>query len=182
MPSLDALEDVFRQRLNIFGAVAEGRDHDPGDIEAVVEILAESAGRNLFGEVAVSGRDDTRIRTQSLSPTDALEFILLQNPKDLDLGGEWELAHFIEKNCACRRSLETSGLLAVGAGEAHRVVAEELALDEPFGKSTTVDTDEWSAGAIGVTMKRGGDQLLAGAAFAKDQDRRIGGGGHTDRS
>jgi hypothetical protein len=129
----------------------------------------------------VGGQDDTRIRMQRLGPTDALEFILLQNPEDLDLSGEWELTHFVKENCAFRRSLEASGLPAVGAGEGAALVAEQLTLNEPFVKSTAVDTDEWSTGTIGVTMKRGGDELLASATLAEDQDWRISGGGQTDR-
>ncbi len=78
VPPLHALEDVVRQGRDVLGAVAEGRDDDPGDVEAVEQVLAEPAGRDLFGQVAVRGRDDAGIGAESLGPPDALELPLLE--------------------------------------------------------------------------------------------------------
>ena len=139
---LDALQDVFDQRLDIFGAVAERRDDDSGDVQAVIEILAESAGGDLFGQVAVRRRDDAGIGVQGLSPADALELALLDDAEDLDLGRQRQLADLVEKNRASGGAFEPAGLLAVGAGECAALVAEELALDQPLGKRPAVDADE----------------------------------------
>ncbi len=86
MPPLDPLEDVLGQGRDVLGAVAERRDDDPGDVEAVEQVLAEPAGGDLFGQVAVSGRDDPSIGAENLGPADALEFALLKDAEDLGLG------------------------------------------------------------------------------------------------
>ena len=68
-------------------------------------------------------------------------------------------------------TLEPAGLLAVGAGEGAALVAEELALDQALGQCPAIDPDERAGRATRVAVQRGGDQLLAGAALADDQDR-----------
>ena len=145
MPPLHALQDVFDKRFDVFGAVAERRDHDAGDVQAVIEILAEPAGGNFLRKVTVRGRDDARIGVQGLSPPQAFELVLLNDTQDLDLGRQRQLADFIEKNSAFGGAFETTGLLALGASECATLVAEELALDESLGKSPAVDADEWAA-------------------------------------
>ena len=52
-----APEDVLGQERDILGAVAERRDRDPGDVQAVVQVLAEPPGGDLPGQVAMGGRD-----------------------------------------------------------------------------------------------------------------------------
>ena len=59
----------------------------------------------------------------------------------------------------------------VGAGEAAALVAEELALDEVGGDRAAVDRDHRPRAAPAERVHGLGDQLLAGAALAQDQDR-----------
>ncbi len=85
VPALDASQDVLGQGPDVLGAVAERRNHDPRDVEAVEEILAETAGGNLPGQVAVRGRDDSGVGVKRLGPAEALEFALLEDAQDLGL-------------------------------------------------------------------------------------------------
>ena len=48
---------------------------------------------------------------------------------------------------------------------------------EIFRDCTAVDGDEWLTDALALTLDGAGDQLLADAGFAFDQNRNIGGGG-----
>ncbi len=168
---LDTLQDIFGQRLDIVGAVAERRDDDPGDVEPVIKVLAESAGRDLLGEVAVCRRDDARVGAEGLSSADALELTLLDDAEDLDLGRQGQLADLVEKDRSSGRAFEPPGLLAVGPGERAALVAEQFALDEPLGECAAIDANKRSARAIRMAMERGRDQLFASAAFTEDQDR-----------
>src|SRR6185295_8052999 len=61
-----------------------------------------------------------------------------------------------------------------GTGEGAARVPEELALEERFGDGGAVHGDEGPVGAAAVGMNRLGDELFAGAAFAGDEDRRVG--------
>jgi hypothetical protein len=126
-------------------------------------------------------RDHPRIGAEDLRPADPLELALLQHAEDLGLGGQGQLAHLVEEDRPARGALEPAGLLAIRPGEGAPLVAEELALDEALGQRSAVDPDERALGAIRVAMQRRGDQLLARAALADDQDGRIGRGRPADR-
>ena len=58
--------------------------------------------------------------------------------------------------------------------KAPALVAEELALQEGLGQRPAVDRHEAAAGARARVVDGAGDQLLAGAALAVDEDRRAG--------
>src|SRR5690606_6311845 len=60
--------------------------------------------------------------------------------------------------------------LVDGARERAPLVSEEDALDEVLGDGTAVDGDEGPAGAFALTLDGTGDQLLADAGLAFDQD------------
>ena len=120
MPPLEPSQDVLGQERDILGAVAERRDDDPGDVEAVEQVLAEPARGDLPGQVAVGGRDDASVGAEGLGPADALELPLLKDAEDLGLGREGQLADLVEEDGAAGGALEPAGLLAVGAGEARR--------------------------------------------------------------
>src|SRR3954468_11865039 len=173
MPPLEAAEDVLGQRLDVPRAVGPRRDGDPGDVQAVEEIFAESTRGNLLGQVAVSGRDDACVGLQRLGPAHELEFVLLKDAENLGLGREGKLANLVQQNGASRRALESPWLPPVRTGERPLLVTEQLAFHQSLGQSPAVDSNERPAGARRMPVDRGGDQFLTGAALADDQYRGI---------
>ena len=67
-------------------------------------------------------------------------------------------------------------MIAVGAGEGAAAVAEELALEQVARDGGAVERDERLLGAVGEGVDRAGQDFLAGAAFAgqQDADARLG--------
>ena len=61
------------------------------------------------------------------------------------------------------------------AGERAELVAKELAFEQVRGQRAAVDRDVRPVGAPTEAMQARGDQLLARAAFALDQNGRVGG-------
>ena len=106
VPPLEPPQDVLGQGRDVLGAVAERRDDDPGDVEAVEQVLAEPAGGDLPGQVAVRGRDDPGVGAEGLGPADALELPLLEDAEDLGLGREGQLADLVEEDGAAGGALE----------------------------------------------------------------------------
>ena len=90
----------------------------------------------------MSRRDDPGVGLEGLRSSDAFEFAALEDPKQLGLGGLGKFAHLVEKDRSSRRTLESAGTLAIGPGEAHSFVAEELALDEAVGQCSAIDPHE----------------------------------------
>ena len=92
-----------------------------------------------------------------------------ENPQQLGLAFERQLADFVEKQRAQVGLLEEADVVAVGAGERAGLVAEELALHEVGRDRGAVDRDHRPIGPRAGAVDRPGDQLLAGAAFAAHQ-------------
>ena len=70
----------------------------------------------------------------------------------------------------------------VGAGEAAALVAEQLALDQVRGQAPQLTGRNGFLAAAAQAVDRLGDQLLAGAALAADQDAGVGGATRPIRS
>ena len=62
----------------------------------------------------------------------------------------------------------------MGAGEGTALVAEELGLEELEGEGGAVDLDEGALAAGGAVVDGAGDELLADAGLAPDEDGGIG--------
>ncbi len=99
--------------------------------------------------------------------------MLLQHAQDLGLRVLAHVADFVEEQAAAVGLLEAADALLVGAGEGALLVAEQLGLEQVLLQRGAVHLDEVAAGARRVVVDGAGDQLLAGARFAADQDRRV---------
>ena len=69
--------------------------------------------------------------------------------------------------------LELADAAPIGTGERPLLVAEELALEELLGDGGAVDGDERRRRARAVLVDGAGDELLAGAALAGDEDGHV---------
>src|SRR5690606_2034441 len=67
-----------------------------------------------------------------------------------------------------------AGLLADRAAEGPLLVAEDLALDERLGQGADVGRHERALATAAQVVDGAGDQLLARAALALDQDGQVG--------
>ena len=103
---------------------------------------------------------------------DLLEFARLEEPQQQALHPQGHLADFVEEDGALVGLLELAGLVAVRPGEAALHVAEELRLEQGFGKAGAVDRDERALDRwlCAWTLRH---QFLADAALAGDEDLRV---------
>ena len=122
----DLLGEVLDEQGDIVGAVAQRRQDDGDDVEAVVEVIAESALADHRLEVAVRRRDDAHIDVNGFLTADAVEFLLLQDAQELDLQVLVELPDLVEEDRAAVGELELAELAAHGTSESTLLVAKEL--------------------------------------------------------
>jgi hypothetical protein len=108
--------------------------------------------------------------------------VLLQDPQELGLQRQRQLADLVEEDRAAVGLGEQAQPIGAGVGEGAALVAEQLALDQRLGHRRQVDRDERRLGPRRVVVDRARDQLLAGAALAGDQDRRGRAGDPADQS
>ena len=69
-----------------------------------------------------------------------------------------------------RGRLKQAGLGAFGIGEGPGLEAEQLRLQQRLGDGRAVDLEERPRGARAAVVDDAGDQPLAGAGFALEQD------------
>ena len=132
-------------------------------------------------QVPVGGGDDAHIDVHRLAAAHAGDLFLLEDPQELGLGGQGELAHLIQKDGALVGHFKQAGLaLPVGTGESAALIAKELTLSQVFRDGPAVDADEVFGGAGGALVDIGGDALLAGARLALDEDDGVQLGGAAD--
>jgi hypothetical protein len=154
---------------------AEGRGFEADDIEAVVEVLTEVAFADGALEVAIGGGDDADINFDGFMRADAFDFAFLESAEDFGLGGEAEVADFVEEEGAAVGGFELAHAAFDAGGDA-AFDAEEFGFDEGFGQGGAVEGNVRVFGAGAEGVEGAGDQVLACAAFAGDEDGDIGRG------
>ena len=75
-----AVEEEARQRRDVFAAIAQWRQMDRHDVEAVIQIVAETAGFDLIFQEPIGGGDDPGIDADGPAFADPFELGLLQDP------------------------------------------------------------------------------------------------------
>src|SRR5262249_12854896 len=85
----------------------------------------------------------------------------------LDLGAQQ--SDLVEEERAALRELETTQLALVRTGKGALLVPEQLGLDERIGNRGRIDRHERLVASRSAMVDGPPDQLLAGAALARDQ-------------
>src|SRR5260370_27069883 len=143
-------------------------------MQAIVKILAEPPLADRSAEVDVGGADHARIHLDRVAAADAVDRALLQEAQQMRLLLERQIADLVEEDRAAMRGFEPPDAALAGAGEGALLMAEELGSDEAGRQRRAVDGDEGPFAIGRALMDRAGNQLLAGAALAGDQHRRVG--------
>src|SRR5208282_6386170 len=99
--------------------------------------------------------------------------LFFERSQDFRLRLQAHVADFVEEKGAAVRRLKFAELVFAGAGEAAFPMAEELRFDEFFRDSRAIHFDKRVRGARALRVKGASDELLAGAAFAVDQNTAI---------
>src|SRR5881409_3350867 len=143
------------------------------DVQAVVEVFAEALLLDQPSEVAVRRGDQADVDLDRPGAADTLELLLLEDPEELRLELERDLADLVEEERAAMGHLEASDLLGDGPGERAALVAKELALQETRRDGGAIDLDEGSLTAAASVVDSAGDQFLPGAGLAEDEHGRV---------
>ena len=123
-------------------ATAQRRQLDVDHVDAIVQILAEAAFGDRFGQVFVRGQDHADVDFERLRAADRLELQLLQHAEQLHLHRRAGGADFVEEDRAAVGLQELAHLVAGRAGERAGDVAEQLAFEQVLGQGAAGDFDE----------------------------------------
>ena len=127
---VEAPHVVADQHGQVVAALAQGRQVDREDAQAIVEVGAELPLRRRRLQVAVRGRDQPHVGLDRLVAADPLERLFLQHAQDLALRRQRHVADLVEEQRAAVALLELADPPPLGAGEGALLVAEQLALQQ----------------------------------------------------
>ena len=100
-------QEVLQQERQVPAPLAQRRDLDVEDVEAVVEVLAEPALRDALAQVAVRRRDDAHVDAgHRRVGAERLDRPLLQDAQELGLRGQRDLGDLVEEQRAAVGRLE----------------------------------------------------------------------------
>src|SRR5439155_14903932 len=158
------------QEGNVLPALAQGRQLNRDDFETKEKILTKLAGGAGGLQIVVGGRQQPHIHLDRLVAADAKDFLVLQDAQQLRLKRDGHVADFIEKERAAVGVLEAALAEPVSARIRAGLVAEELVLQQILIQRRAVHGDERLVLAGTVGVNRLGDQLLARAGFALNEN------------
>ena len=98
MPLIDLVEKVCDQHGDIVAAIAQGRQAEIHDVQAVVQILAEGAMFHHCGQIAIGRGKNARFDRNAVRGADRPDLALLKSPQQLGLQVEREFANLVEKD------------------------------------------------------------------------------------
>ncbi|MNN13033.1 hypothetical protein D3C81_1260500 [compost metagenome] len=164
----------FEQQRNVFAALAQWRQAQFGDVQAIGEVFAETPGARLFQQVRLGRGDHPQVDGDALVGAEPLQRLFLQHAQQLDLLRQRHALDLVEEQGAAVGMFQLADALALGAGERAALMTEQLAFEQLLGDRRAVEGDEGLAGPWPEVVQAARDQFLAAAGFAADQhvDRR----------
>src|SRR5262249_49832618 len=166
--------EVSYERRDVLGPLAQRWQLDRKDVQPIVEIVAESVLLNHPEQVPVGRSDYAHVHLDRPRAPEALEFLLLQDPQELRLELEGNLADLVEEERPPVGNFEPADLLPDRPGEGAPLVTEELALEETRGDRRAIQLDERPPSSRAEVVNLTRDELLPGTCLSLDQDDGVG--------
>src|SRR5262249_18770871 len=102
----EASEEMLDQQRDILGSLAQRRQANRDDVEAVVEVAAKLAVRHEYFQIAVRGGENSYIGLDGLVAADPFEPLVLQHAQQLRLRERRHVGDLIEKQRTAGALLE----------------------------------------------------------------------------
>src|SRR5437762_12560062 len=99
----------------------------------IVQILTETAPRNLSGKIAVCRGNDANVHFARLRTAHGFVFAFLKNTQEFGLQLEWQLGDLVEEDSSTVGRLEPPNPARSSASEGSALVTKEFAFAESGG-------------------------------------------------
>lgn len=172
LTATEVLEEVGGELEDFGTAVAEGRDLDAEQVEAMKEVFAESALSDGFPEVGIGGGDDPGIDGNELVATDASDAVAFDGGQQFALEGWGEGVDFVKEEGASGGGFKEADAGGTGVGEGAAFVSEQFGFGEGIRDGGAIGLDEGAVGSGATLVDPAGEGGFAGAGFAEEQDGR----------
>jgi hypothetical protein len=144
------LQEMAREHGHVLAPLAQRRQAQADDVEAVEQVFAEHAVAHALLQVLVRGGDHAHIGLDgSGCAADAVELPVGQHAQQARLQVEGHVADFVEEQRAALGLLEAAAALRLRAGEGAALVAEQLAFQQVLGMAAVLMATKGAAGRAG---------------------------------
>ena len=166
----EVVEKMQTKGNDVLLTLPHRRDGQRDDMDAVVQILTESALAHHFLQILIGGGDQAKIHLLGPGGANPLDALFLQTAQQLALYTHRERIEFVKKQGAAVGSLHEASLaLPIGAGKAPLLIAEQFRLNQILRKSGAVDGDERLVFPAAVFVNIMGDDLFSAAGLPINQ-------------
>ena len=165
--------EVANEQGDVFRTAPQGRHDNRKHVEAVIEIAAKLFVGDQLGEIPVCGGHQANIHADGPRAPQPLEFLLLQNTKELGLQLKRDITDLVKEQRALVGQFKPADPLGDGAGEGTSLMAEQLAFEQPRRDRRTVNLDEGPLSTLTQIVDRTSNEFLASARLAHDQHSRV---------
>src|SRR5207245_1149303 len=146
-------DEAPHQERDVRPPLAQRRQIDVEDVEAVEEVVPEAAQGDLLLQGLVGRGDDAHVHLDRLRAADAEEGTVLEHTQQLHLRRRGHLPHLVEEDRAAVGQLEPAQSALGGTRERALLVAEQLALEQRIGDRRAVHRDERLAAPRGAVLE-----------------------------
>src|SRR5215470_6837227 len=129
---------MFYQQRNVFPPLAQRRDMNTDDIQAIKQILAKPTLLHLFLQISVCRCDDAHVHPRWLNRSHGKNLFPFDHAQELGLKAQWHLANLIQEDGPTPSSLKEPVLGVSGSRERSFDVSKQLALQKSVGYGATI--------------------------------------------
>ena len=159
-------QEVLDQQRNIALTVAQRGHEDRDHMNAVIEILAESANAYHGVKVVVGCRDEPEVNFLRGPSSQPLHHAVLKNAQKFALQAVVQRRDLVQEKSPCLRSLNHARLRRISAREGTLLIAEQLRFDQTLRKCRAVEANIRLIATLSRLHDRVRDEFLAYAALA----------------
>ena len=140
---------MARQQGDILAPLAQRRQAQADDIEAMEQVFAEQSLAHPLFQILVGGGDHPHVDLDRRMPADAVELAVRQHAQQAGLQFGRHVADFVQEQRAAVGLLEAAVPLGGGAGKGAALMAEEFGLQQVLGNGGGIERDERPASRAG---------------------------------
>src|SRR2546428_121787 len=174
-------QEVLDEERDVAPPIAERRELDRHDVQAIVEVLAEAPLLHERLEISVGRREHAHVDADRVGPAHALDRALLEHAQELRLELDRHVADLVEVERPPVGELELAELPLLRVRERAALVAEHLRLEERRRDRGAGHRHERAPGPAAVVVDRARDQLLARTRLPAEEHGDVARGVAPDR-
>src|SRR5581483_8951807 len=172
---------VVHQQRNVLAPFSQGWQFYVEHIQPVKQIRSKLPLLYQLLQILVCSRYAAKVHLDDLVPTNATDLALLQNPQQISLSFQRDVAYLVEEDRSTLSNFKFSLLAILRPGKRTFFVAEELAFEEGLGERATMNYHQGMEAPRAAGMNGPCNQFFASAALASDQHGGIRGSYGLDR-